>query len=148
MGAFLIGVGWIFVVYLWNSYQRAAVMDGWVETPCRILSAGLDDSQLNQRGMPKYLVQIRYEYVFDGKTHTGERLARLPSESSDLRKAKGKIKNYPVGTETVCYVNPADPGFAVLKKESKAGLYSIWFPWLFIIGGVGMIFTALFRRRP
>ncbi len=148
MGAFLIGVGWIFVVYLWNSYQRAAVMDDWVETPCRIISTEIDDSQLNQRGMPKYLVQMRYEYQFEGKPYTGDRLTRLPSESSDLRKAKDRIKPYPAGAEATCHVDPANPSMAVLKKDSKAGLYSIWFPCLFIVGGAGMIFTALFRRRP
>lgn len=148
MGLFLIGLGWIFVVYLWNSHRRAAVMDNWVETPCRIVSAEIDDSQLNQRGMPKYLVEIRYEYLFEGKSHTGDRLTRLPAESSDLRKAKGRIKSYPAGSEATSYVNPADPSVAVLKKDSKAGLYTIWFPCLFIVGGAGMILTALFRRRP
>ena len=36
---------------------------------------------------------------------------------------------------------------AVLKKDTKAALFSIWFPCLFIVGGAGMILSALFRRN-
>ena len=55
MGLLLIGVGSIFVQYLWNAYQRAAKMDAWIEVPCTIVSMDVDDEQLNQRGMPKYV---------------------------------------------------------------------------------------------
>ena len=59
---------------------------------------------------------------------------------------KGKLDAYPVGKETVCYVDPEDKSIAVLRKDTKAALYSIWFPCLFVIGGLGMIATAIFRK--
>jgi hypothetical protein len=46
----------------------------------------------------------------------------------------------------VCWLDPDLPEMVVLKKDSKAALYTIWFPFLFIIGAVGMIYSALFRR--
>ncbi|MGB0154224.1 MAG: DUF3592 domain-containing protein [Verrucomicrobiales bacterium] len=138
--------GWVFALYLWGSYERAAVMDSWIEVPCLIEATNIDDSQLNQRGVPKYILTVTYRYTFDGKERTSDRYKRLPTEGSDPRKVKAKEKKYPVGEESVCYVNPEDPDFAVLRKDSKAGLYSIWFPCLFIVGGAGMILTAIFRR--
>ena len=138
--------GWVFALYLWGSYERAAVMDSWIEVPCLIEATNIDDSQLNQRGVPKYILTVTYRYTFDGKEHTSDRYKRLPTEGSDPRKVKAKEKKYSVGEESVCYVNPEDPDFAVLRKDSKAGLYSIWFPCLFIVGGAGMILTAIFRR--
>jgi len=74
MGLSLIVVGSVFVNYLWSSYQRAAVMDSWVETPCTIQSFTVDDSELNQRGMPKYVVEVRYLYEFEGEDYIGDRL--------------------------------------------------------------------------
>lgn len=139
--------GWVFAQYLWGSYERAAMMDSWIEVPCIIEATDIDDSQLNQRGVPKYILTVTYRYSHEGKERTSNRVKRLPTEGSDPRKVKTKERQYPVGTEAVCYVKPDDPDFAILKKDSKAGLYSIWFPCLFIVGGAGMILSALFRRN-
>lgn len=146
MGSVLIVVGSIFVQYLWNSYTRAAKMDVWLEVPCEIVTMDVNDEELNQRGMPKYIFEVTYQYEFDGKAHTGTRLKRLSTEVSDPRKLKRSIETYRPGTKTICHVDPAAPEMAVLKKDSKAALYSIWFPCLFIVGGAGMILSALFRR--
>lgn len=146
MGLVLVVVGSVFVDYLWSSHRRAAVMDGWVETPCRIESFEVDDTQVNQRGMPKYVLELAYRYQWNGHDYVGRRLKRLPTEVSDPRKLKTAIESYAPGTETVCYVDPDAPELVVLKKDSKAALYSIWFPCLFVVGGAGMVFSALFRK--
>lgn len=148
MGLILIGVGSIFVQYLWHTYTRAVKMDAWVEVPCRIETMEVDDSELNQRGMPKYVFKVTYSYEFEGKPYTGDRLKLLSTEVSDPRKLKSSIEAYRAGTTTVCHVDPAAPEVAVLEKNSKAAIYSIWFPFVFIIGGAGMILSALFRRTP
>ncbi|MEM7600730.1 MAG: DUF3592 domain-containing protein [Verrucomicrobiota bacterium] len=146
MGIALIGAGSLFVYYLWDSYQRASTMDPWVKTPCVITAMDVADDKVNQRGMPKYVMQVEYTYEFEGQTQTGDRIKRLPTEASDPRKLKKYIENYRAGTQTVCYVDPEDPASAVFKKHTTAALYSIWFPGLFVVGGGGMILSALFRR--
>lgn len=148
MGLLLVVVGSVFVSYLWGSYQRAATMDDWVETPCRILSSEKIDAGLNQKGLPKFAFSVRYEYEADGQVREGTSYRRLPTEASEPRKIDKLVEDFPAGSETVCHVDPTDPAKAVLKKETKAALYSIWFPCLFVVGGVGMILTALFRRSP
>ena len=82
MGLLLVAMGAIFMSYLWNAYQRAKLMDSWVETPCRIVSAVLDDSQQNQHYATKYRIDLQYEYEFDGKSYTGTQLKRLPRASA------------------------------------------------------------------
>lgn len=146
MGLLLVVVGSVFVQYLWGSYERASRMDPWVETPCEIQSLTVDDTQQNQRGMPKYILEVRYRYVFEGSEYVGDRIRRLPTEASDPRKLGDKIEAYAAGTKTTCHVNPEDPSEAVLRKDTKGALYSIWFPCLFVVGGLGMILSALFRR--
>ncbi len=146
MGLLLIGVGSIFVQYLWHAYLRAAEMDGWIAVPCEIVTMVVDDTERNQRGMTKYVLQVTYDYHYEGKTYTGDRFRRLSLTASDPRKLQGHMEDYAVGTKTVCHVDPAAPENSVIKKDSKAALYTIWFPCLFIVGGAGMIFSALFRR--
>jgi hypothetical protein len=49
----------------------------------------------------------------------------------------------------MAFVNPAQPDFAVLKPDTKAAGYSIWFPLLFVVGGLGIVVRAIVRRaRP
>ncbi|MFP6880316.1 MAG: hypothetical protein VCA34_05170, partial [Roseibacillus sp.] len=35
------------------------------------------------------------------------------------------------------------PSFAVLKRDSKAPGYSLWFPIIFVVGGLGIILGAV-----
>ncbi len=146
MGLLLVLVGGVFVDYLWSSYRRAAKMDAWVEVPCRIESINIEDGGLNQRGLPKYTLDLTYRFQWEGQEQVGTRFKRLSTEASDPRKLKALLARYPSGSAAVCHVDPAAPELAVLKKDSKAGLYSIWFPCLFIVGGVGIIWTALFPK--
>jgi len=148
MGLFLAFVGGIFVQYLWNAYQRASLMDDWVETPCEIVSAGLNDSEKNRKGFPKYILEVEYLYDFGEKTYSGSKVRRLPTEGSDLKKIAKKLPQYPAGSKTVCYVDPDAPETVVLRKDSKGSLYSIWFPCVFVIGGLGMMISAFLRQSP
>ncbi len=144
MGLFLIAAGWGGATYLWGSYERAARMNSWVEVPCHIVASEIDGTDANQRGLPKYVARVSYRYEWEGNSYVGERIRRLPVESGERRKIEAIQARYPVGAERTCYVNAEAPEEAVLKKDSKAGLYSIWFPCLFIVGGAGMVGSALF----
>lgn len=53
-------------------------------------------------------------------------------------KAQRIVERYPVGSEDTCWVNPQNPKQTVLKHNSKAVLYTIWFPGLFVIAGLGI----------
>jgi hypothetical protein len=71
---------------------------------------------------------------------------RVEGRSSHKEGTEERLEQYPVGKEVTAYVNPADPEFAILEHSSKAALYSIWFPCLFMVGGVGMIISALRKK--
>ena len=147
LGLVLILMGGIFVWYLWAAYQRAAVTDSWIETPCVVTSSKIDDSQLTQHYSTKFRLDLEYSYVFEGKDFTGTKIRRLPVESASLKKIERKRLLYPEGTTVSCFVNPENPADVVLEHDSKASLYSIWFPGLFIFGGIGMIIGAFARGR-
>ena len=38
--------------------------------------------------------------------------------------------------------DPDDPSVAVLKRDSKASIYTVGFPLLFVAGGIGMVVRA------
>ena len=147
MGLFLMAAGGFFMWYLWAFYAKSSRMDNWVETPCVIEKSEIDDSGLTQHYGTKYKLVTEYRYEFEGKEYLGTRFSRIQPASSQKDKIESKQRPFPVGVSTVCFVDPESPGSAVLKKDSKASIYSIWFPGLFVFGGFGMIISVLRSMR-
>ena len=142
MGVVLAVAGGVFTGVLWRSYQRAEETRGWVERPCSILSSTLKVVQATASSPSKYAVGVRYSYVHEGVAREGSGIRRTDSPIGDLEKATALRESYTPGQSTVCWVNPAVPEVAILRHETRAGLYTIWFPLFFVFGGLKMSWDA------
>jgi len=143
LGIVLALAGAVFVVVLWTAWQRAEQTRGWTAVPCKVLSSQLKSEQASPHSPTKYRVIVRYEYSWQGKTVISERIRRVDGPKSDLDVAEDLREQFTPGQQTTCFVNPADPAFAILRHDSRAPLYSIWFPLLFVIGGLRMAWSAI-----
>ncbi len=142
-GLMLAAAGAFFTYQMWNSYQRAAVTYEWTETPCQIVESKLVEDRVNLSSPVQYIPTIRYSYLQDDSALIGEGIKRVPGlKFKEKAMAEELINQYPVGRGAKCYVNPADPKEVILVRETKAALYSIWFPLLFVIGGLGMVINV------
>jgi hypothetical protein len=152
LGFAIAAVGAVFVWLMWASFQRARVMDAWSTVPCIILESRLAEEILNPNTPVNYRPIIRYRYEFAGRSHDSNRIRRIETKSSRRPKMETLLAQFPPGTETTAWVNPADPTDAVLIRDKRTAIYSIWFPALFVIGGVGIALSSLLRnlkpRRP
>lgn len=148
MGLFLAAAGSVFTWVLWTAWQRAEETRKWPAVPARIISAQVTGERPTPHSNPAYRTEVRYAFQYEGKPHTGSRIKRVDSPTQHEDNARKKLEEYPVGKEVLCYVNPAQPDQAVLKHDTRAPLYSIWFPILFVVGGVGMAWNALLKRDP
>lgn len=80
----------------------------WQETPCRIVELGH---------------ALRYEYEWEGRTYSSGQYDLGPfgwGVEENFQRIKAES---PVGSESVCYVNPADPSQAVLSHKLKPGYF-------------------------
>ncbi|MBB5035499.1 DUF3592 domain-containing protein [Prosthecobacter vanneervenii] len=146
MGVFLIIAGSFFAWRMWLSYEKAQMTRKWVQVPCRIVSSKVVGERPTPHTDPAHRVEIRYEYEFAGSKHRSTRIRQVEAAPTPhLDVAMQRQQEFPPGTERVCYVNPTAPDEAVLQHGSRAALYSIWFPLLFVAGGVGMVRGALRR---
>lgn len=143
MGLLLCAVGILFIWYLWMFFQKSSLMDSWVETPCMIEKLEIDSSEVNQHYSTKYQMVTGYRYQYDGDEYLGTRYKRLQPASADKEKIEKKMVPFSIGQPSTCWVDPEKPDSAVLIKDSKAAIYSIWFPGLFVLGGLGIIVSAL-----
>ncbi|MEO0414562.1 MAG: DUF3592 domain-containing protein, partial [Verrucomicrobiota bacterium] len=121
--------------------------DPWVETPCRIIKSEIDDSHESQHYATLYEPVVHYTYNIDGKEYTGTKVKTLAPRSVNVKKALKITDQYPEAASALCYVDPKNPSEAVLKKpRSKAPLFTVWFPGVFVFAGVGLIFNAIRYR--
>ncbi|MDP3850881.1 MAG: DUF3592 domain-containing protein [Luteolibacter sp.] len=141
-------IGALFIWLMARSFLRAREMRAWPEVECVILSTKIQERLHDPQSPREYRVDVTFGYEWQGAPHTGGRLTlRGNPWSSNRVLTAQRAAQYPPGTTTTCRVDPGNPGFAVLKPDSLAPGYSIWFPALFVIGGLGISGRALLRQQ-
>ncbi len=146
MGLALALMGLVFVGVLWKAWQRAEETRHWTATPARILSSQVKPEQPTTSSPTVYRVEVRYTYTFAGKDYRSERIRRVDGPKSNRDDAEALREQFTPGQQLTCYVRPDEPGFAILKHDTRAALYTLWFPLLFVGGGLRMAWAALRRR--
>ncbi len=145
LGSVLAAMGAVFAGVLWTAWQRAEETRRWTAAPCKVVYSQLRPEQASMNSPVKYRVLVRYEYEAAGQHRSSERIHRVDGAMGDRDDAEAVRERYVPGQQLSCYVNPADPGFAVLEHDTRAALYTIWFPLLFVFGGLKMAWAALRR---
>jgi hypothetical protein len=142
-GLLLAAMGALFVRLLWDDYLAAARQHRFTTTPCEILVSQVEEHMPVPDAPLSYHPVVKYRYRYDGKIYQSEQIRSSPSRSNHRAKAEAVVATYPLATEAVCYVDPEQPGYALLKRKTKASLYTIWFPGLFVVGGFGLCLSGL-----
>jgi hypothetical protein len=144
IGLSLALMGSLFFWLMWRSYDRAQEMQHWPEARCVILSSEIEERRIDPNGPPEFRVNVSYGYEFGGEPRTGDHLTLRGNPWTSKRDViEERLKEFPAGTSTKCRVDPENPEISVLKPDSKAPGYSIWFPALFVVGGLGIMVRAL-----
>jgi len=87
-------------------------------------------------------VNVFYRYTFNGREFKANRYNFMGGSSSGYDSKRAIVNRLPPGTETVCYVNPAEPTQAVLERGFTAEMWFGLIPLVFVlIGGGGLFFT-------
>jgi len=145
LGFTLAFAGAVFTWVLWTAWQRAEEARRWTPTPCLVTVSRLEKELPTPNSNPVFRPIVHYTFTWEGKPMTGTHVKRVDGPSQHEEMARQKIEAYPVGSEQTCYVNPAQPTMTVLKHDTRAALYSIWFPLLFVAGGLRMAWGTLRR---
>lgn len=148
LGLSLALLGGLFVWLMARSFLRAREMRGWPEPGCVILSSEVEERIHDPQSPPEYRQAVSFGYEYGGQARTGDHLTLRGSPwSSDRELVEKRTMEYAIGKQTTCRVDPANPDFAVLKPDSLAPGYSIWFPALFVVGGLGITVRAVAGKR-
>ncbi|MGJ8645137.1 MAG: DUF3592 domain-containing protein [Luteolibacter sp.] len=147
LGLSISAIGGLFTVLMWNSYARAVDQRSWPQVEAVILSSEVEEWKHDEFSPREYRFKVLYGYEWKGAAMTGDQLSARGNPSYNKRqKPDNMLEQWPVGTKTIIYVNQEDPNNTILKPDSKAAGYSIWFPMLFVIGGLGISLRAVIKR--
>ncbi|MGB0415075.1 MAG: DUF3592 domain-containing protein, partial [Coraliomargarita sp.] len=115
---------------------------GWVATDCVIVSSEVE----SHRGSDSttYSIEIRFRYTVDGREYVSDRYNFNDANSSGYDGKAKVVKQYPVGSEQTCWVNPEDPSKAVISREIPGIVYiTIPFTSIFMLVGLGAFAATL-----
>lgn len=149
--AYLFGIGLlvflagaVFCTLMGRSYERGREMAGWPQSEALIMLSEVEERQIGPDVLPDYRFKIFYGYEAQGKAYTSSLWALRGSPwSSERDGAEALVAKYPVNAKVRCSYNPQQPEMAVLKTESKAVGYAIWFPGIFVVGGIGIMLRVV-----
>ncbi len=148
LGLLVALLGGLFIWLMARSFLRAREMRAWPEVACVIIISELEERRHDENSPAEFRLDLSFGYEWQGVPHTGDHLTLRGSPwSSKRERADERAAEFPVGKKTTCWVDPANPEFAVLKPDSLAPGYSIWFPALFVVGGLGITFRAFSGRK-
>jgi len=143
VGLSLCFISGLFIALMVRSYVRAKDMTNWPQVPCLILQSSVEEQRIGNTAAPEYRLQVLYRYDFSGNTYESRLWSlRGSMPRNDKTTVEGLVATYSSGSMTQCWVNPQMPTQAVLKLDTQAAGYTLWFPGLFFLGGVGMIIGA------
>lgn len=136
---FALGIALITAAYGYPYLIHGGDLSSWQATDASIVR--LEEKRgTGRKGRRSYSVYCDYQYEFNGKTYTGDRLTLFPFNSkSEKRKwfyRLNKARN--AGESIVCYVNPDNPTMAVLTTEVTT------LQLVLIYGGFGVSAMYLF----
>lgn len=146
LGLSLVLMGCAGSAWLWYTYTKAEETRHWQPVEAVVISSQMLTERPTPHSPLYYQAEIHYRYTVGDKTYTGTRVgADGPSNKTD--RALENVRNFAAGKTVTCYVNPADPKMAILKHAPDYGIYSMWFPMLFVVGGFGMIVSAFLKQK-
>lgn len=147
LGLFTASIGALFTWVMAQSYLNAQATRAWTETPTIIKVAEIESRQIGEHVPMDYAPKVEFSYDYGDQAYVSDLLTpRGQKWAKERKKAEVQLLDFSVGLETVCWVNPEEPKTAILKHDTKAAGYSIWFPLLFVIGGLGVAVGA-FRKQ-
>ncbi|MBX3743394.1 MAG: DUF3592 domain-containing protein [Akkermansiaceae bacterium] len=148
IGLSLALMGGVFFWLMWRSFDRARHMQSWPEVRCVIIESKAEERRIDPNSPAEYRVNVTYGYEFNGQARTGDHMTwRGNPWTSKPDVIQERLDAFKEGTSTTCRVDPQNPDFSVLKPDTKAPGYSIWFPALFVAGGLGITVRAFTAGR-
>lgn len=136
---FFFAMGSVFVWLVAREAMAGLRTWSWQRTECEIIRSGVRETDQRGHKTGNFYLDIQYRYNFGGRFFTSERHTLKAVSFSDYGKAQRLAEASATGAKKTCYVNPSEPGQAVLERGSLVFPFLVLFPLIFVgIGAIGI----------
>lgn len=139
------GIGSCYFLVL-KPYQRATAARTWEETPATVIWSRVlehEDDDPHEPGEDTYSVDIFFEYEFDDEVYRSNRYSFMNTSTNDYRSYSKIANRYPSGKTFKCFVDPATPRHAVIKRDASQIGFWVLFPLPFLLIGLTCLIGGL-----
>jgi len=137
----LVLMGTAILIYGGYMLHKSAQSSSWPSVDGVIRTVKIEEQTSNSGDhgpSTTYAAGVTYDYAFDGKTFSGNRIRMVRVFSSDQSYAMEDERRYPVGKTVKVFYSPTDPADSVLEPGVHP---SSWF--LPIVGAAFIVIPAL-----
>lgn len=118
----------------------------WVEQRCTVELSRVVSSK-GSKGGRTYRPEILFRYEFGGKTYRSSQVRPFSVSSSGRDGKEEIVRRYPVGSSSVCFVNPQNPSEALLDRSWSWAMLLGLLPLLFVAIGLALLVGGVKARR-
>lgn len=147
-GIFTLVGGGIAIPLGFMPVQKMMASRGWEETPCKIIWSRVQRHESTSDGKTSitYSVNIFYEYSFAGRRQRSNSYDVFGGSSSGRSGKVAVSKQYPQGSQQLCYVDPKVPERALLVRGFTWQVLFGLIPLAFFLAGL-LILRAGVRAK-
>ena len=154
---FLLGFGLFIGLCGWSMFGQGKKsvkgIDQWANVEAVIIESRMESvsfhnpSNSGPGNLSGWKPAITYKYNFSGSEYKNTRYTIMPSESTDYDNIKSIVNSYPVGSNTIIYVNPENPSESVLSRSDRAPSKILFITGvILIITGLALVVAAAIVR--
>jgi hypothetical protein len=125
----------LFMAFLLGPVRHALAARSWRVQDCKILRSEVR-RYATTKGSDGYAPEILYSYAVDDHEHRSDTYSFFEYSASGWASARRIANDYRRGSTVSCYVNPADPDDATLKRDPSPGWLIGLLPMALLAGGL------------
>ncbi len=121
---------------IWSLIRQNAIRK-WPVVEGKII-----DSRVNVLSGDSFEPYVRYSYVVNGQSYTGDKLAPVDYITEDERSANKRIEPYMVGNSVTIFYHPEKMSQSVIEPRNSSWYHLFWafFTAFMLFVGVGLFF--------
>ncbi len=120
---------------------QVAAASRWEPRSCVVLASRVESSAGTR--YRRYWPEIRYSYEVNGAAYTSKQYGFFDPLFASVSEAA--VARHPVGSTTPCYVNPANPGEAVLQRGIDWGVVEGLLCLVVLVGAIVQLWRLVVR---
>ncbi len=129
----------IFVAVFLEPVANLIKSTRWERVKCSIVTSRVEQVPARKG----YVADVKYAYRFAGVQFHSNRVWFIRPTWNTLGDAQEVARKYPKGLETLCYVNPDNPAYAVLERGAKPELLIALAPVALMVTGLAGLFSSV-----